>query len=205
MLFGSHRKRVRARWSSGFVALTLSLSCIAGGPVAAQTSSPDIIAEERRDPASGEVVIINRKKKKKKANAPNPYAPGQRETAKPDKPATRKSKPSRIAAPPPRPASRRYGAVRPPGSPPPLPQAHRRPPRETARLRQFPQSNLDDTRRERYETDRSYIEPRARPRRRTYRRRYSARRRPWRQCRFLARRCQAGYEGSCYIWQRRCT
>lgn len=204
MHVSSHRERVRARRTSRFVALAMSLGCLAAAPAIAQTSSPEIIAKERRDPASGEVVIINRKKKKKAA-APNPYAPGARETAKPDKPATRINKPARIVAPPPRPANRQYGAIRPPGSPPPLPQLHRRPPNETARLRQFPQSDLGDARRERFETGRRYVEPRARPRRRSYRQRYSARPRPWRQCRFLARRCQAGYEGSCYIWQRRCT
>lgn len=169
----------------------------------AQTRSPDIKAKERRDPASGEVVIINRKKRKD--TAPNPYAPIQSKPAQ-------ASKSARSAAPE-KPLIRKNSAVaRPrPIAPPPLPQANKERRAATARLRGLPQAAVADREKRALAVPerRPAIRPPPRRRQTVPRRRYSEqrryRRRPWRQCRILARRCQAGYDGSCYIWQRRCT
>lgn len=196
----------------------------------AQASSPEIIAKERKDPAAGEVVIINRKKRK--GDAPDPYAPiklkplpekwseKSKEPQQPAKEAVKKPTKER------RTNAQAAGTVKPePKAPepveaarseptlatPPLPTLNTQQRTASARLRQFPLAGLSTAPRqiEQQRQPRRRIGPTARDRAewRRYRdrRRYSSnRRRPWRQCRQLARRCNAGFEGSCIIWERRC-
>ena len=168
-------------------------------PASAQTRPAEIKAKERQDPAAGDVVIINRRTRKR--IAPNPYAPAKKATAK-EKPKSKK--PAKTASP--KPVIRRQNEIARsgPALTPPLPK------RNTARLRQLPRTEPDTPNRLREEIPAPRRAERPRSNRRTYARqrrwpqRYS-RQRPWRQCRILARRCQAGFEGSCYVWQRRCT
>ena len=175
----SHRKCGRGRRGSSIVIIAAALLSAAANTAPAQTSSPDITAEERRDPASGEVVIINRKKRK--SSAPNPYAPKKREPTERKQAAT--GAPAKAAAPA-RPIIRR----------------------ESAAPRVKPDLGAPESRSEEFLAPRRAVRPPSKPRAVPRRRRFSSgRRRPWRQCRILARRCQAGFEGSCYIWQRRCT
>ncbi len=208
MYRNSHCKCSRAKRGSGTVVIAASLLLAAASSAPAQTSSPGIAAEERRDPASGEVVIINRKKRKR--SAPDPYAPIKRKPAEREQAAT--SAPAKTAAPA-KPIIRRENAVprvKPNGSSP-QPQLNPRQRAATARLRRVPQADLGapEGRGEELLAPRHAVRPpprpRAVPRSRRYSERYRSGRRPRRQCRTLARRCQAGFEGSCYIWQRRCT
>lgn len=184
-------------------AAALSLAMLA--PASAQTRPADIKAEERKDPASGDVVIINRKTRK--GAAPNPYAPKKKVTAK-EKAKT--NKPTKTATP--KPIIRRQTEIarRPvPILLPPLPDRNTARRSTSARLNQFPQSEIRPPERQ---TNRGpaprRVTRRPQERRAIARRRHAPERhfrgRPWRQCRILARRCQAGLEGSCYLWQRRC-
>ena len=194
-------RRRRALRGGGIALATAILLSVASA--SAQTRSPDIKAEERRDPASGEVVIINRKKSKNAA--PNPYAPKQSGPSASSK--------SAKAAPPVKPLIRKDTGVPSPRpiAQPPLPQLNTEQRTATGRLRQFPQAGLVRPKQPSRATPerRPAIEPPPRRRRAAARQRLSERRRyrqrPWRQCRILARRCQAGYDRSCYLWERRCT
>lgn len=208
MYRNSHCKCSRKRRVSSTVIIATSLLLAVASSAAAQSSSPEIAAEERRDPASGEVVIINRKKRKK--SAPDPYAPIKRKPAEREQAAT--NAPAKTAAPA-KPIIRRENAVprvKPNGSSP-QPQLNARQRAATTRPRGVPQADLgaQEGRGQEILAPRHAVRPPPRPRAVTRSRRYSERfrsgRRPWRQCRTLARRCQAGLEGSCYIWQRRCT
>lgn len=197
--FDSKRRRA---FCGGVIALATAM-LLSVATASAQTRSPEIKAEERRDPASGEVVIINRKKSKKAA--PNPYAPKKSGPAASSKAAK--------AAPPVKPLIRKDGGVANPRpiAQPPLPELNTEQRTATGRLREFPQAGLArPERRSRARPERRpAIEPPPRRRRAAPRQRLSERRRyrqrPWRQCRILARRCQAGYDRSCYQWERRCT
>lgn len=211
---------ISRRHCVGIVGLVATL--FAAVPVVlAQTSPPEIIAKERKDPAAGEVVIINRKKRKD--GAPDPYAPIKlkplpdniseradeaRQTGK--KNGTNNQVTKEAAAKPRVPKPVKAARTESPLTPP-LPTLNTEQRTASARLGQFPQAGLSPAPRRRVEEQRQ--PPRrarwsARERRewRRYRdrRRFSNRERPWRHCRRLARRCSAGFEGSCIIWERRC-
>jgi hypothetical protein len=199
-----------AVWRRGICFGVLAVAVTIGAAthsVVAQTSSPEIAAKERSDPASGDVVVINRKKRK--SSAPNPYAPIKLKPLPEKWPNAEKSV-KKVA---PKPEIRQPVTAsrigRPPTPPLPVLNTERR--SASARLRQFPQAGLrqaPDQIDQAPPPRRAVRRPaRQRSTRRTRdRRRYSyQRRRPWRQCRRLARRCDSGFEGSCYIWQRRCT
>ena len=198
----------RTRQYISLLAVTVTLASMISVAAVAQTRPPDIKAEERRDPAAGKVVIINRKKRKNPA--PDPYAP--KPSSSNEKPQTKSNNAGQASAPA-KPLIRRHNAVQRqrPSEQPPLPEINTEQRAATARLRSLPQPGYANSERHSETTSqrRPAIEPRPAPRSTAQQRRYSERRqfrrRPWRQCRILARRCQAGYDGSCYVWQRRCT
>ena len=197
-------KRLQLQFVGYVVAIGAAmLSVVFLAPASAQTRPADIKAKERQDPASGDVVVINRKTRK--SGAPNPYAPAKKATVNAK---TKSKKSTEIASP--KPIIRRQNEIvgAAPTLTPPLPKRNTARRTSTARLRQFPRPELGTPGRRtnefpaprraerRFDDRRTYARRRAPPR-------YS-RHRPWRQCRRLARRCQAGFEGSCYMWQRRC-
>ena len=202
-----------AAWRRGFCLGGLAIIMGAATyPVAAQTSSPEIAAKERSDPASGDVVVINRKKGK--GSAPNPYAPIKLKPLPEKWPNAQKpaiEKPLKKAAPKPELRQSATAALRTERPPtPPLPALNTERRIVSPRLSQFPQTGLlrapeqiDEAPPPRRVTRRPVRERTVR--RYRDRRRFSRRNRPRHQCRRLARRCSSGFEGSCYVWQRRCT
>jgi hypothetical protein len=227
-------KSIRTIWTLTLLCVPIMSTDAIFSTAGAQKSSPDIIAKERRDPAAGDVVIINRRKDKNAAPNPYAPKSSQSEAAQ-RKPEQAKPKSKSKLRDDDGSRTARRSASPPSSQPeltPPLPGFNRSTPPRTARLQQFPQAGLAPRQREMDEAARRAPAPRrqqgrpawrddddwrdgARERwrddwqdQRRYRgrsRRQAFRGRSWRQCRRLAWRCEDGFEGACYVWERRCS